>query len=302
MLDLESVRLFILAVEFGGLTRAAEAAGTVQPAVSQRIKALEARLGRRLLERSPRFVRPTADGEIFLERARRLLAAHDEALDFAPEPSLRLRIGLSDHAVGLATGPLLGRLRLALPKPATLEVRTGLSLSLRAAYDAGELDAVVVRREAGGADGEVLGVDPLGWRAGPAFSIPPGASVPLATLVPPCGVRAVAIRALEAAGRPWTEAFVGGSCAALVAAVRAGVGVAPMGWAASEGLPDAGPALGLPPLPASEVVLHARAATPAIAAAIRALAAGVRSALPPRAPLSGRPAPRSPARRRPQTA
>ena len=42
MLDLESVRLFVLALEFGNLTRAAEAAGTVQPAVSARLKALEA--------------------------------------------------------------------------------------------------------------------------------------------------------------------------------------------------------------------------------------------------------------------
>jgi DNA-binding transcriptional LysR family regulator len=34
VLDLESVRLFVLAAEFGNLTRAAEAAGTVQPVVS----------------------------------------------------------------------------------------------------------------------------------------------------------------------------------------------------------------------------------------------------------------------------
>ena len=60
MLDLASVRLFILAVEFENLTRAAEAAGTVQPVVSNRIKGLEAALGRKLLERTPRFVCQTA--------------------------------------------------------------------------------------------------------------------------------------------------------------------------------------------------------------------------------------------------
>jgi len=42
MLDLESVRLFVLVVDFGNLTRAAQAAGTVQPVVSQRLRALEA--------------------------------------------------------------------------------------------------------------------------------------------------------------------------------------------------------------------------------------------------------------------
>jgi len=88
VLDLESVRLFVLAAEFGNLTRAAEAAGTVQPVVSQRLKALEAALGRRLLERTPRFVRPTPDGTAFLDRARALLAAHDQAVRFAPSPAV----------------------------------------------------------------------------------------------------------------------------------------------------------------------------------------------------------------------
>ena len=80
MLDLESVRLFLLAADFGGLTRAAEAAGTVQPVVSQKIKSLEAKLGRRLLERSPRFVRLTEAGTAFLGPARALLEAHDRAV------------------------------------------------------------------------------------------------------------------------------------------------------------------------------------------------------------------------------
>ncbi|MBM0207215.1 LysR family transcriptional regulator [Micromonospora sp. STR1s_5] len=68
MLDLASVRLFILAVEFGNLTRAAQAAGTVQPVVSARLKGLEAALGRKLLERTPRYVRPTEDGLAFLAK------------------------------------------------------------------------------------------------------------------------------------------------------------------------------------------------------------------------------------------
>ncbi|MBP0651994.1 LysR family transcriptional regulator, partial [Mycobacterium tuberculosis] len=67
MLDLESVRLFVLAAEYGNLTRAAEAAGTVQPVVSQRLKALEARLDRKLIDRTPRYVRLTADGAVFLQ-------------------------------------------------------------------------------------------------------------------------------------------------------------------------------------------------------------------------------------------
>ncbi|SHI47032.1 transcriptional regulator, LysR family [Roseomonas rosea] len=279
MLDLESVRLFILAVEFGNLTRAAEAAGTVQPAVSTRLKALESRLGRRLLDRSPRFVRPTAEGAAFLPRARALLAAHDAALYPADRPAARVSVGLSDHAVGLGLPAMLARLRAALPSGAVLELRSGASIPLREAFEEGELDAVILRREAGGSEGEVLGQDPLGWRGAPDFTLPDGAPVPLALLAPPCGVRAAAERVLEAAGRHWREAYRGGSCAMLLAGAQAGLGLAPMGRISAGGAPDLGPSLGLPRLPASEIVLLGRAGTQEASAVLRALAAGIRSAL-----------------------
>ncbi len=279
MLDLESVRLFVLATEFGSLTRAAEAAGTVQPVVSQRLKALEARLGYRLLERTPRFVRPTTAGAAFLQRAHALLAAHDAALHLEGAPSLRFTLWASDHATGLGLEGLCRRLRACLPPGAVLSLRTGLSQEVRTRFDAGECDAALVRREAGGTEGEVLGHDPLGWRGAGELRLAPGEPVPLATLGPACGVRGAAIRALERAGLPWRESFVGGSCAALLAGVEAGLGIAPMGRIAAGGAPDRGPALGLPALPRSEIVLLARTGSPALAAAVRALAAGLRASL-----------------------
>ena len=57
------------------------------------------------------------------------------------------------------------------------------------------------------------------------------------------------------------------------------MGVAHMGRVGSGGAADMGPAIGLPPLPASEAVLFARARSPALASALRALAAGVRASL-----------------------
>ena len=279
MLDLESVRLFVLAAEFGNLTRAAEAAGTVQPVVSQRLKGLEQALGRRLLERTPRFVRLTAEGTAFLARARSLLAAHDEAMHSSETPAFRFAVGMSEHAVGLGLEAVMRRLRTALPPGAAIEVHMGMSQDIRALFDSGRLDAAVIRREGRGSEGEVLGRDPLGWRAAPGWTLPDGAPVPLATLSAPCGVRAIAVRQLDGAGRPWREAFTGGSCAALLAGARAGLGVAPMGRAASGGEPDVGPALGLPELPDSAIVLFARAGSPATGTAIGALEAAVRSGL-----------------------
>ena len=74
-------RIFARVVECASFTRAAEAMDATQSAVSLKIKRLEDGLGRRLLERTPRRVRLTAAGQIFLERARLLIAAHGNALD-----------------------------------------------------------------------------------------------------------------------------------------------------------------------------------------------------------------------------
>lgn len=279
MLDLESVRLFVLIADLGNLTRAAEAAGTVQPVVSQRLKALEATLGYKLLERSPRFARLTPRGSAFLDRARPLLMAHETAVSLDDRPAVRIGLGMSDHAVGTALEPVLRRIRNALPSRAMIDVQVGLSTRLREQFDAGEMDAVVIRREGRGKEGEVLGMDPLGWRAAEDFSLPSNGPVPLATRGSGCAVRAVAVRALDRAGIAWSETFLGGSCAVLLAATRAGVGVAPMGRLASGGAPDKGPMLGLPRLPESQIVLLARTGSALTAAAVRALEAAVRASV-----------------------
>ncbi|GGF11602.1 LysR family transcriptional regulator [Aliidongia dinghuensis] len=278
MLDLESVRLFVLAVEYGNLTRAAEAAGTVQPVVSQRIKALEARLGRKLLDRSPRFVRLTDAGGLFLNHARTLLAAHDAALmDEGVEiPSVTL--GISDHVLGTSLHEVLRSLRFGLPARTRLTVRLGLSHEMRELFDRREVDLAIIRRDGGGGDGEVLGEDGLDWY-GDASEPSRGDALPLVLLPSPCGVRATAISAVEKSGLHWREAFTGGSCLALAAAVDAGAGVAPLGRLTAMGLTPFRKRDALPELPKSRIVMLARTPEAHHSRAANALAAGVRKLL-----------------------
>jgi DNA-binding transcriptional LysR family regulator len=207
------------------------------------------------------------------------MAAHDAAARFDDGPTVRFSIGASDHALGTGLEHVIRHVRTALPSRSAIELRTGLSQHIRALFDGGELDAVIIRREAGGTEGEVLGTDPLGWRSMEEDVIAPNLAIPLVMLGPPCGVRSIAIRRLDAASRPWREAFVGGSCSALVAAVRAGLGIAPMGAVASGRMRDVGSRFGLPDLPPSEIVMFARTSSPAASAAARALEAAVRTML-----------------------
>jgi DNA-binding transcriptional LysR family regulator len=61
-LDLDAVQAFVLVADMQSFTRAAEALDSTQSAISLKLKKLEQRLARRLLERTPRLCgcRPTA--------------------------------------------------------------------------------------------------------------------------------------------------------------------------------------------------------------------------------------------------
>jgi DNA-binding transcriptional LysR family regulator len=73
------LRYFITVAEEGQVTRAAAKLHMAQPALSQAIAQLESELGIQLLERHPRGVTLTPDGEVFLPRARRALGAAEDA-------------------------------------------------------------------------------------------------------------------------------------------------------------------------------------------------------------------------------
>lgn len=72
-MEFRQLEFFVVACHHGSLNKAAECLYTSQPNVSKVIRALETELGRRLLERTGRGVRPTPYGERVLEYARHIL-------------------------------------------------------------------------------------------------------------------------------------------------------------------------------------------------------------------------------------
>src|SRR5438445_13727064 len=97
-LDIPTVQAFLLVAELESFTRAAEVLGTTQAAVSMKLQRLEGALHKRLVERSPRAVRLTADGTAFLDPARTLIEAHARALAPVRPVGQQLSLGISDHA------------------------------------------------------------------------------------------------------------------------------------------------------------------------------------------------------------
>ncbi len=120
-----AMRVFRATVETGSFTAAARALGVSQPFVSQTIQRLEARLRAKLLQRSTRALRPTPEGERYLEACKsaiRAVEAADAALQRRDEQiSGRLRV-----SAPVAFG--LDRVAPALPR--FLDRHPGVSLEL----------------------------------------------------------------------------------------------------------------------------------------------------------------------------
>lgn len=272
-LDLDAVKAFVLTADLHSFTRAAEALGSTQSAVSIKLRRLEAQLGRRLLERTPRRVRLSAEGAAFLPSARELIGAHERAIAAFGGERRRLTIGISHQLVGAELPGLLRRLNEHDPA-LSVELRAAGSREIARAYEDGALDAALLLQAAEHrGDGEKLFDESFAWIAANGWRPAAGQPLPLSTQGESCGIRNAAVRELDRVGIAWTEAFIGKGAAMVGAAAAAGWAVAVLpARAAPAGTVEVGANLSLPALPAQEAVLYSALRDPRSRAALRLLA------------------------------
>lgn len=98
-LNLHLLRLFATVVRTGSFSRAADVLHISQPAISKGVRDFELQVGCRLLDRTPKGVRPTREGQALALHAETLFAveraAEDELLSLRSLDSGSLRIGAS---------------------------------------------------------------------------------------------------------------------------------------------------------------------------------------------------------------
>ena len=228
-LELDLLRAFVAVAEAGGFTAAAEVVGRSQSAVSQKILKLEDLLGRRVFERTSRSLTLTREGEQLLVMARRILELNDLAVRSLLEPTVgSLRLGVSEDFVPHLLPGMLARFQRLYPG-LHMELRTGLSCELLAAYDAGQLDTVIAKKSGTAQRGRVIWREQLVWMASAAYQPDFERPAPLVLLPPPCTYREIMIRALDAVRRPWFAACTASSLSGIRAAVAGGLGVTVLG-------------------------------------------------------------------------
>lgn len=224
-LELTLLRSFVAAVRAGSISRAATALGHTQPALSQQLRKLENVVGRPLLHRSSTGVAPTRAGEELLPYAERILALSAQALTESGRAlSGHCGVGLLEDLAASQLSQALADLARLHPG-ATLEVLSISTAVIRDAYDAGRIHLVLdvvpdlpapprwtVRR-------------PLVWAIGPGVDVAAD-PLPVVLFSNPCSFRTSVLEALERADRRFRVAFESNSLVGLLAALRAGLGVA----------------------------------------------------------------------------
>ena len=227
-IDPELLRAFVTVVDFGGFSAAAQRLLRGQSAVSLQIKRLEERLGARLLERGPRHLKLTGEGEAILESARRILALNEELTARAREPELAgvVRFGAPEDFATTRLPAILASFTRTFPRVA-LEVTCELTLELLDRFHGGGLDLALIKREpAGPTEGIRVWREPLVWVAANHQAALTSEPLPLVCSPRPCLHRKRATSALDAIGRSWRIAYSCGSLSGNHAALRAGLGVA----------------------------------------------------------------------------
>jgi DNA-binding transcriptional LysR family regulator len=140
--SLNDLLAFVAVARARSFTRAAAQLGVSQPALSQTVRGLEARLGVRLLARTTRSVAPTEAGERLLDAVGPRFAEIEAGLatlaEMRDKPAGTLRITAAEHAAHTVLWPALRRL---LPDYPDIKVET--------VVDYGLTDIVAERIDAG---------------------------------------------------------------------------------------------------------------------------------------------------------
>lgn len=227
--DPVQLRSFLALAETRNFTRAAERLGISQPTVSQHVRKLEQAAGRVLVTRDTRELRLTDNGDAMAGFARTILAANDLATRYFSGAAMRgrLRFGTADDLAITGLPRILREFRQLYPQ-INLELTVGQSDQLHRRLKAGALDLVFVKWVSGAQEGEVVKQDYFTWVGLEQTVLEPGAHIPVIAYPAPSLSRKLALDALEAAGRTWRVTCTTKQISGVLAAVRAGIGIAVM--------------------------------------------------------------------------
>jgi DNA-binding transcriptional LysR family regulator len=162
--NLDDLLAFVAVGRERSFTKAAAKLGVSQSALSHTIRALEARLGLRLLTRTTRSVSPTEAGERLLHTLGPRFEEIDAELaalsELREKPAGTIRITATQHAIDTLLWPKLAKFLGRYP-----------DIKVEIAAESGLTDIVAQRYDAGVRSGEQVAKDMIAVRVGPDIRI-----------------------------------------------------------------------------------------------------------------------------------
>lgn len=146
-MEIDQLRHFLKVAELGNFTRAAEAVGLSQPALSRSIQRLEEELGQPVLDRQTRLVTLTEAGKLLAERSRKIVAlVEDTRAEITDDGKTgHVRVAAIPTIAPFFLPGLLKEFRTDYPG-ATVVVREDTTDRLLHLLADGEIDAAVLAR------------------------------------------------------------------------------------------------------------------------------------------------------------
>ena len=231
LLDLDVLRTFVAIAETGSFTAAANAVFRTPSAVSMQIKKLEETLRCAVFNRDARSVSLTADGEILMGYARRMLAINREAVSkfVVPDVSGVVRLGSPDDYGERVLPAVLKRFAQSHPSIA-VDVTIDQSVNLRRRMDDRALDITLLTNsyKASAVGAEVLLTEPLIWAGAKGGCAHLREPLPVSLWEEGCAWRAGALEALSREGRNYRIAYMSAHTAGQRSAILADLAIAPL--------------------------------------------------------------------------
>ena len=224
--DALTLECFLAVQETGSFTRAAEKVSRTQSAVSQQITKLEKQIGKPLFVRGKQLIL-TAEGEVLLNYARKIVKLNRDAMDRFKHPELQgeVRFGLPEDFASVFLSDVLIEYASLHPR-IMLNIECDLTLNLYERFKKREFDLVLVKmnQPEDFPNGLDVWSEALEW-VGNKELFETDEVIPLVLSPQPCVYRTRAIHALEKMNKRWRIVFSSHSFAGTIAAVKANMGI-----------------------------------------------------------------------------
>ena len=257
-IDIRLLRAFVTVADTGTVSRAADKLARTQAAVSMQLQRLEGEVGAELLRRSPRGVALTEAGEILLAFARKTIAMGEDARRQIAGRKLvgRIRLGIVEDLAVTRLPSIIADFRRRHPS-VEIELTSSSSVDLSKALADGRCDIVM-------ADPARFAMAPIGhlskqlvWCASRIIEIDEESELPVIMFEGSCSWQDRMLASLAEAGIGWRVGGRASTFAALISALRAGLGI---GLLLQEGLPsdcqNLQGSFNLPPAPTADFGIY----------------------------------------------